>query len=179
MFWSPRFSPILGVAALAALVSAAYAGAGHESTVKIAVGTGDDVEMVTIDELPVGDSRHLFTDSGREVMIFRHEDHIELEVDGKSMVIGMPAGTKDAADAGREVRIEKRIEVHADSDHEVVVVEGGFDELKDIEALEGIDLEQLELLVDDSDGETVIDIDVNDDGVEEQVIIIKRSSDTP
>ena len=48
---------------------------------------GDDAEVIKVDNMPVGDSRHLFTDSGREVMIFRHEDRIEVEVDGKNMVI--------------------------------------------------------------------------------------------
>jgi hypothetical protein len=51
---------------------------------------GGDGEVITIDDLEVGETRQLFTDSGKEVIVTREEDGIKLTVDGKEIDVSTP-----------------------------------------------------------------------------------------
>lgn len=81
------------LAALFATLLIATAGialAGHdvEDQVKIFLDGDSEATVIDVEDMEVGDTRQLFTDSGKEVLITRTEEGFDLEVDGKSIDIG-------------------------------------------------------------------------------------------
>lgn len=56
-----------------------------------------DSEAIVIDDLEVGETRQFFTDSGKEVLVTRKEDGLELTVDGKEIEVATPHGLHGAA----------------------------------------------------------------------------------
>ncbi len=63
----------------------------HEAKIKI---IGDDFELdeTDISDLAVGESMTFYTDSGREVLVIREEDGLDISVDGESLDIPRMSG---------------------------------------------------------------------------------------
>ena len=80
----------------ATLLVSAFSFAGEEPTIKrqIKINVDDGVEAVAIeaDDLEVGESEQIFTESGKEVLLTRTEEGYQLEVDGKEIDLGLSHG---------------------------------------------------------------------------------------
>ena len=85
-------NPIIGVAGLLALaLSATFALAESNETIKIKVKTDDGIaETVVIENLDIGMTDVFVTESGKEVLVTREEGSLTLEVDGKIIDIKLP-----------------------------------------------------------------------------------------
>ncbi|MEM8930530.1 MAG: hypothetical protein AAGE94_05115 [Acidobacteriota bacterium] len=65
-----------------------------EKKIQVIVATGGlddgDREVIRLDgdDLDVGESRQFFTDDGKEVLVTRTEDGVDIEIDGESIDIG-------------------------------------------------------------------------------------------
>ena len=177
MFWKSRILPTAGALGLVALIGASWAGADRQEIIKVGVGGDGEADIVTIENLPVGASRQMWTESGKEVIVYRAEDHLEIDVGGENIVVNLPKHDDGAAHEGdhHNVRIEKHVEVSGDGEKHVIVKHLGDHE--DGRVLEDLDLESIERLVEEADGESVVRVDVNDDGVEEKVVIVKRTQE--
>ncbi len=89
------FHAILAALAASLLVSTfSFAAGDPEAKHRIEIKIAADDEMVTIDadDLKMGETRQSFTDSGKEVLVTRTEDGIQLEIDGKEIDVDMPHG---------------------------------------------------------------------------------------
>lgn len=76
------------VTALLAVAGLSFAHEGESHQMKIVVG--GDADTFEIGELEVGETRQLFTESGKEVVITRNESGYEVNVDGKEINIVSP-----------------------------------------------------------------------------------------
>lgn len=66
----------------------------------------DSMDVIEIDDLDVGESRQFFTDEGKEIVVTRGEDGVDVTVDGEE--IDMP----------KKIRVETlHEEVHGDGEH--------------------------------------------------------------
>ena len=74
----------------------------------------DAMDVIEIDDLEIGESRQFFTDEGKEIVVTRGEDGVDITVDGEE--IDMP----------KKIRVETlHEEIHGgDGDHKVVVRSG-------------------------------------------------------
>lgn len=86
----------------------------------------DDMELIEIDDLQPGESRQFFTDEGKEIVITRSDDGIEITVDGEELdvpkivrVKALHEGTLDGE--GRKVIVRTQ---HAD-EHGAVWISSG------------------------------------------------------
>lgn len=76
----------------------------------------DDMDLIEIEDLEIGESRQFFTDEGKEVVVTRSDDGVEITVDGEEI------------DLPKRVRIETlHEEGHGDGDHKVIVRTGHGD----------------------------------------------------
>lgn len=87
-----RFNNLIGPTGLFALaLSATLAVAESNETISIKVKTDDGLsEAVTIENLAVGQTDVFVTDSGREVLVTRSEDALDLEIDGRNIQVALP-----------------------------------------------------------------------------------------
>jgi len=89
-----RFALIAILAALGLVVSGfAWAGDGegetrHKFKIVLDDGGEHDVLKLEAEDLEVGETRELTTDSGKEVVIARTEEGFDITVDGKEIVVG-------------------------------------------------------------------------------------------
>ena len=110
---------ILAVLFATLLVSAFSFAAESERHMQIKIMADDEVISFDPSDLDVGDTRQELTESGKEVLITRTEDGLQLEVDGKEIDVDMPHGDghhamfKMAGDEGRKVIIHK---LHGEDD---------------------------------------------------------------
>ena len=80
----PQLIGICGLVGLALSANTTFAGPEVHESIKIAVKTDDGIdETVNIENMVVGDSELITTESGREVLVSRTEDGLELDIDGK------------------------------------------------------------------------------------------------
>lgn len=76
----------------------------------------EGMDMIEIDDLEIGESRQFFTDGGKEVVVTRTEDGIEVTLDGEE--VDMP----------KIMRFETlHEEIHGDGEHKVIVRTGHGD----------------------------------------------------
>ena len=105
--------PILALT-FATLLIAAFSFAAEEPEVrhhfKLKLGADGELIDLDADDLAVGETRQIYTDSGKEVLITRTEEAYDIEVDGKKIDLGMLHG-----DAHHSVV------VHGDGTSKVVV----------------------------------------------------------
>lgn len=99
--------------------------ARHE--VKIKIMQDGDLIDIEADDLEVGESREFKSDSGKDVVVTRTDDGLEVTVDGKKLdILKLHADGK--GDGHRVIRIEKRIgdgdEVKVEKEHKVIVLSG-------------------------------------------------------
>lgn len=111
-------------------LAAPFAFAGEEPGVhrqiKIAVAAGDESVMIEAEDLEVGDSRQVFTDSGKEVLLTRTEEGYDLEIDGEKIDIGMGPEGHHALRVGEKSRVFiHRGDHHAGEDGEHVFIHHG------------------------------------------------------
>ncbi len=84
----------------AVLLTATFAVAGEDDEpkihtkhrVKLVTEVDSEPLVIEAEDLEVGETRQFFTDSGKEVVLTRTEEGLEVEVDGKKIDIGMHGG---------------------------------------------------------------------------------------
>lgn len=92
---TPRIPSLVALLATAALLTAGLAFAtlaqadediDIQSVIKLALD-GNDAEVIRLDasDMEIGDSRQLYTESGKEVVVTRGEDGFEITIDGEDL----------------------------------------------------------------------------------------------
>lgn len=114
----------LAFAALAFTAIAAQPEIEHKVHLKIIAD--DDLVDVELDDLAIGDSQQLFTESGKQVVITRKEAGYEFDIEGRDEPILVRTGTQayafahdhscDGDDCPQHVVIKKHVNVTTDGD---------------------------------------------------------------
>ncbi len=147
------------VAAATLLCGSVWAGQFHHDETKVMLKIdGGDTEVLTIDDLAVGETREFTTESGKSVLVARDDSGLVVDVDGKLIEIDTPdfdsvnpgqhrvmvmEDVDESIEDGQHIII-KRKQVHADGD--------------------AVDIDQL-----------LSDLDLDElGGEEEDVIVIKK-----
>lgn len=60
--------------------------------IKIKIDDGDEMIAIDADDLEIGETRQSFTESGKEVLLTRTEEGMELSVDGEEIDLGFSHG---------------------------------------------------------------------------------------
>lgn len=103
------------------LLFAATASFAHEEKHVIKLKVAGDDDVIVVDDLEVGETRQVFTDSGKEVVVTREENGYELSVDGREIDVVSPGdhhGTAEVTIDGEsgekkvDLRVKKVIKVH-------------------------------------------------------------------
>ncbi len=85
----------------------------EQMTIKV-IAEGGQAEVITIDNLEVGQSRELTTESGKSVLVSRDEQGLVVDVGGELIEVDLPTMHDDLRIAAMDL---------GDGDHEVVVLE--------------------------------------------------------
>ena len=123
--------PLFGLAGLAALLisaSVTFAEPERHEKVMLKVKTDDGIaETVTIENLEVGESEFVTTESGKEVFVTRDEEGYALEIDGQIIDVRLPhmEGDHTWVHAGDGGQHRKRV-MFIDDDANVHEVDGDF-----------------------------------------------------
>ena len=183
----PQLIGICGLVGLALSANTTFAGPEVHESIKIAVKTDDGIdETVNIENMEVGDSELITTESGREVLVSRTEDGLELDIDGKLIEVALPH-------AGEEGSGHRMMILSGDDEHHFsgdganfVIIDEDEESLGEnvfvkriYKSAEGdFDMEDLQGMIDmEADGVHVIDVDVDAGDFhegEDKVIIIKK-----
>lgn len=183
----PQVIGVCGLFALALSANTTFAGPEVHESIKIAVKTDDGIdETVNIENMEVGDSELITTESGREVLVSRTEDGLELDIDGKLIEVALPHADKDGS--GHRMMILSGDDEHhfSGDDANFVIIDEDEESLGEnvfvkriYKSAEGdFDMEDLHEMIDiEADGVHVIDVDVDAGDFhegEDKVIIIKK-----
>lgn len=183
----PQIIGVCGLAALALSANTTFAGPDVHESIKIAVKTDDGIdETVNIENMQVGDSELITTESGREVLVSRTEDGLELDIDGKLIDVALPHADHEGS-GHRMMIISGDDEHHFSGDGaDFVIIDEEEESLGDnviikrvYKSAEGdFEMEDLHEMIDvEADGVHVIDLDVETGDFhegEDKVIIIKK-----
>jgi hypothetical protein len=85
-----RFFTTLICALLLATVTSFAHEAKHK--IKLKIDGMEEALKLDLDDMEVGETQQLFTESGKEVVVTRQEEGYKLEVDGKEILIASPGG---------------------------------------------------------------------------------------
>lgn len=137
-----------------AAVLSADGDSGEQLSVKIRLGTdagSDAVEIVDLEELAVGESRSLTSESGKTVTVTRDGDGYAVDLGGKTLRLGDHGDL--LAEPGHRLHRMKRIEIGDDGETEQVIVRRstGGEELLHVEP--GHSLHRMKRIEIDGDGE--------------------------
>lgn len=130
---------LAGVLALALSATLAFAEVKEVMKIKIKTDSGIS-ETVSIENLGVGESDVFFTESGKQVLVSRFEDAMQMEIDGEVIDVQLPkvhgahVNVHDEGHAVRHVVKMKHGDAHevegdgifVTEDDEVLVSEHGF-----------------------------------------------------
>ncbi len=61
--------------------------------IKLELATDGEPLLIEADDLEIGETRQIYTESGKEVVLTRTEEGVELTVDGEAVELGMHHGT--------------------------------------------------------------------------------------
>lgn len=87
--------------------------AADEETIEVSIEAGGPVEVIRVDNLAIGESRQLTTDSGTPVTVIREAEALLIDLDGQPFEVALP----DPEGAGKGFAFVSK------DKHEVVVLD--------------------------------------------------------
>lgn len=147
------------------VVTFGFAGEAHEKKViKLMLDSDSEPFELDITELEVGESRQLFDEEGREVLVTRLEEGLEVKVDGETIEILHPGHVgihgdhdgkrviiKKIGEHGDDVDVDVEVLGEAHGEHSRVIVRGlgnAADRLIESGALDSLDAETRQQILD-------------------------------
>jgi len=108
---------------------ASFAHEPHEAKVLVKVGEADDLVELDLSGLEVGESKQLFSGSGKEIVVTREENGYKIDVDGEELHV-QPFGDDLALGEGEHKVFlsENGDVVKLDDDHQQVWISAGGEE---------------------------------------------------